>query len=516
MDVEIRNERHPVRLGQVLSEALEIFSHSFQSVYNKLVVSGTDLVLVECLEKVLTDGNMRQAVPPICQLLLRLYYCEHEQFQDSIAIVGGDLFPPLLATVFIGATEHEEFTTPAKNLLKKVDKMSIDFRDVPWAHSLLDTFQEVAESASPETHLKPLSFFMQWLVEGIPLKTESNKSFVMKHPEFFDSIAANFSSDFRPGRPLNVYVSRFIKLLSQSTSSRSRLIQKRGVFQLLLLLFCDNNVESKTEVVETLALIALDRSGRTKILVSFDHTFFELSQQALGIPELAPLTLAFLNVLLLHFPANLFMTRWTRLLPQLTKQAALEKVWSLLAAQAISCISRTALVGSRRGEEDLLDALIQLCGSTNARVRYEGASALLHQVQSQPTSAFFIVHVSEAKDALASMALDEDSAVRAVAVETLSTLASSPLNVNALAKNQMIVDALARNAMKQSQGSKEKIQQHAIVAILRLVVQRRSIAIVAKQSHVVRSLTEYGSSSHTDQLLKTAALRAVTCLSPYI
>jgi hypothetical protein len=419
----------------------------------------------------------------------------------------------LLATLFIDDSNVE---TSAVDLMQRLNQIKLNLKDVPWSDSLLDLFREVVDNVDPNSNVAPVSFILTWLLEGLLLHSESNKLFMMSRTGCFDSIVTKFATTFRPGCRVNQNVSRLLNILSQVGANRPVMVQQRDFFRLLFLLLLDNKMETKVEIFKTLALTALDPVGRTRIFTFLNHKFIDLSIRALDDQQLVSSSLKFVYVLALHMSGKSLLSKRPALLAELTKQAMIRKEHSILAARVIGSISKTLPVNSCSSEVDLLDALLQLCSAEDCKIRYEGACALLNQVQSQPVCSFFIAHVPEAKDVIAKIAEDDDSAVRALAAEIISNLASSPLNAKTLAENRPILDALVKNATRPRDESNETAQKHAVAAILRLVVQQRSIKTVAKQQHVVRSLSEYGSSGNKDQTLRQAALRGVVCLSSYI
>jgi hypothetical protein len=496
--------------------ALCTFDHQYQDVHNKLVVGGADRTLVKRLDNAVADPEKREAIDPICRLLLMLYRCGDDQFQDSVAIVGGDLFPPLLATVFLKDGKEELCTASAHALMQRLNRMKLDLRDVPWSHSVLDLFREVIDVVDPSTHVEPLSFVMTWLVEGLLLQRENNKLFLMEHPGIFDSTVTKFASTFRPGCAVNLQVSKFMKILALGTENRAAMVQRLDFFRLLFLLSHDECVELRKEVLETLTLTSLDRVGRTKTLEYLDHRFIDFSIEALDNTALLSDSLQFIDVLARHVPGKILLSQRPALLSELTKQATLgeENEHSLMAAQAVVRFAKSLSVNHGKG--DLLDAILSLCKAKDHRIRYEGTHALLEQCQSRPGCSFFIVHVSEATTILARLVVDENSEVRTLAAEVVANLASSPLNVRALAGHKPLLNALAATATSVCKPLNEKAQQHAIAAILHVVVHHRSIEAVAKHNNVIRSLSEHGFSPDKDQMLKQAAPRVVACLSSYI
>lgn len=474
-------ECDPVKLMHHFMRALVAFNHDFQDVHNKLVISGMDRVLVECLDAAVRDPKRIEAIEPICQLLLMLYRCGDEQFQDSIAIVGGDLFPPLLASVFIKDWKDKQCPS-AMALMERMNQIELGLRDVPWSHSLLEIFREVIDNVDPTSHVEPLSFIMTWLVEGLLLRTKTNKHYLMNHPGIFDSIVTKFAETFRPGCPVNLNLSRFTRILSEAPANRSIMVQRSEFLRLVFLLYHDNCVNTKIEVFKTLALVALDQTGRAKVFAFLDHKFIDISIQTLDNPDLASCSLTFLNVIALHISGKVILSKRPALLTDLAKHANLEAGHSILAAAAIGQLSKTLSVNSRTEECGLLDTVLQLCSAKDHRVRLIGACTLLDQVQNRPACGFFLVHVPEATDALATMAKDDNTDVRAMAAMVLAKLASSPLNIQAIARNKLLLGALAETAIRPSAHSKDTAaQQHAVFAILRLVMRQRPIETVAKQ-----------------------------------
>lgn len=494
--------------------ALCTFDHHFQDVFNKLVVGGADRTLVKCLDNAVADPKRREAIDPICNLLLMLYRCGDDQFQDSVAIVGGDLFPSLLAVMFVQDSK-EELRGSAQVLMERLNKMKLDLRDVPWSHSLLDIFQEVIDAVDPSTHVEPLSFVMTWLVEGLLLRRENNKIFLMEHPGIFNSVVTKFANSFQPGCVMNHNVSKCMKILALSSTNRNMMFRQVDLFRLLFLLSHDERVEIRKEVLETLTLASLDQVGRTKTLEYLDHRFVDFSIEALDHEALLRCSLQFIELLAKHVPGKKLLSKRPTLLLELTKVVTIEeKELSLLAAQTVAQFAKSLSVNHGKG--DLLDAILSLCKSKDHRIRYQGTQTLLDQCQSRPGCSFFVVHASDATAVLAKLVVDRNSEVRALATEIVANLASSPLNVRALAAHRPMLDALAVTATRGCEPSNEKPRQNAVAAILHVVVHHRSIEAVAKQNSIVQSLSQYGLSVDKDPILRQAALRSVACLSSYI
>lgn len=511
MHVEIAVEKKPNRVFDLVVEALEICDHYFEDIHNKLVVGGADKTLVSRLDAAVADPTKHKAIDPICKLLLMIYRCGEHQFQDSIAIVGGELFPPLLATIFLSNTNKAIYNS-AIALMDRLVRNRIDLRDVPWSRSLLDLFQEIIETADLGTHGEPISFVVTWMVEGLLLQRENNKIFLMQHRSLFESIVTKFANTFRPGCKVNVPVCRFMQILAIPPLNRLVMVKSLHFLRLLFLLLHDDCVETKKIVFEILTQLSLDRVGRTRIFAFLDHKFLELATKALDNSNLCEHSLSFIGVLVVHIPGKILSNKRPNLVRDLTKQAMLGEAHSQQAAQVFVQFAKSLSINNGKG--DLLDAILELCNAKDIRIRVEGTNALLFQAQSRPACSFFIVHVPEATAMLANMLqLSNEGEIRGIAAEIVASLAASPLNVKALARNTSLLNALAANATTNSEPINERAQRHAVVAILRLVVHHRSFQAVAQEDNIVQSLCEFGSTVDQAQKLKEAALRGDACLS---
>lgn len=495
-----------------ISEALSTYDHYFEDVHNKLVVGGADKILVERLDEAVANSKQHEAIDPICRLLLMIYRCGDHQFQESVAIVGGDLFPPLLATVFL--QEERDTYNSVFLLMKRLIRNKLDLRDVPWSFSLLDLFQEIIDVVDPCTREEPLSFVMTWLVEGILLQRENNKLFLMGHPCLFNSIVIKFANTFRPGCATNLLVVKFMLILATATINRLEMVKNVDYLRLLFLLCHDDCTETQEMVLEILAITASDREVTTRIFNFLDHKFVDIAIKALDDVCLSKNAINFVKVLVTNVSGNSILSKRPNLLQELTKQAVKAKEHSHEAAQIVTQLAQSLSVNNGRG--DLLDAILQLCKAIDCRIRRQGTKVMLAQAQSRPACSFFIVHVPEVTGVIAEMLLDDDSEVRGTAAEIIACLASSSLNVNALVRNKPLLDALAENATTTDEPTNEKAQQHAVIAILHLVVHHRSIKAVAKQHKIAQSLSEFGLSGDREQILKQAAIRGVACLSLYM
>ncbi len=497
----------------LLSEALNTCDHYFIDVHNKLVVGGADRILVKHLDRVVADPNQHETIDPICKLLLMIYRCGDHQFQDSVAIVGGDLFPPLLATIFFNEGD-EALLASAVTLMGRLKNNKLDLRDVPWSSSLLNLLQEIIDAVDPCTHGVALSLVMSWLVEGLLLQRENNKLFMMGHPGLFNAIVTKFANTFRPHCAANLYVAEFMKILALATTNRLEMVKNIDFLRLLFLLFHDNCIETRQVVLEILRLTALDRFGSTKVFAFLDHKFIDIATKGFDNPCLRENSFSFVKEIVANISGEILLSKRPTLLRELTKQAVLEVEHSVEAVKVVAQLAKSCSVNNGKG--DLFDAILQLCKARDPRIRLVGANTLLSQAQSGTACSFFLVHLPEATDIIAKMMRDDDLEVKDTATEIVSCLASCPLNAKALARNLPLLDALAENATRNDESRNERGQRSAVVAILHLVVHHKSIETVAKQQKIVRSLSEFGSSGDQGQKLKQAALRGVACLSLYM
>lgn len=497
---------------EILYSAVPLFNHNFQEVHNKLVVSGADKVLVACLDSAVADPSLRTAIDPTCRLITMIFRCGDAQFQDSMSIVGGDLFPPLLATLFLNESETP-CPVSAFSLMRRLNQVRLDLRDVPWSRSLLSLFREAIMVVDPCENLEPLSFVMTWLVDGLLLQSDHNKFYLMEHPKFFDAVVDKFSSTFRPGRHVNHQVAKFTKFLALATVNRAKMVEKVNFFCLLFLLSHDDSVECRGQVLETLKLVALDRGGRHKVMKYLEHKFVDVSVEALQDRELQNAALQLILILATSDAEKVLLSRHPELLTELTSIVYAQTPCSLLAAQVAARL--TANLSVHNGKANALNTVLRLCSSENPLIRREGACVLWEQARKSQACSFFIVHVPEALATITAMAADIDLEVRAAAIEIVVTLASNPLNVRALASSRELLSILAESVVAPCDPTFQHAKKQAIVSILRLVVHRKSLAVIAKQENIVRSLAEYGESAEKNDRLKQAALRGVASLTSY-
>jgi len=460
-----------------MSEALHVFDHSICEIHNKMVVFGADRVLAKHLDAMVTPPTNRKGFSSICRLFLLLYRCDDDHFQDSIAIVGSVLFPCLLAASYIpGAMQNSQQSIP--QLAQRLCDINLDLRDLPWSHQLFGYFQDVVESEETLTDQYPLSMVLSWLVDGMLSRRENNKRFVMKHPTLVNAIIDKFAISFRPDCRLNLKVSQFCKLMAFATANRLVMMQRRSLLRLLFLLLHDEKIATRIAVLETLALLSLDRTGRTKLFNFLDHKLVDMSIKALQEETMASTALEFISVLVQHFSGKILVFSCPLLLEEVTAVAVWNKSYSLKAAKILRRLAETMSINAEGGS--LLDCVLQLCGAMDQDVRYEGLRVLCRQCQSRPGCSFFVVHVPEAVSTLATLVTDPHEKVRSLSVELISVLAGTSLNVKVLAKNDRLLMALSSNMAIPDTQLREKVQTSAILALLHLI----------RYEHPAQKLTE--------------------------
>lgn len=423
---------------------LTVFDHDYRIVHNKLVVGGADRILVRRLDEAVVDPKQRAAIDPLCKLLLMLYRCSDDRLQDSLAFVGGELFPTLLAIVFLGDQEN---TCPASvyELMHRLNKIRLNLQDVTWSWNLLTLFREVIDTIDSYTNPESVSFIMDWFVKGPLLQCERNRLFLMDFPGLFNSIVMKVLLFFKPGDPVNAKIAIFLRMLAESTINRAKMIRTKNFFPVLILLLQDESKETRGEILGTLKLLALESSGRSRVFACFDGIFVEVSINSLGVPGLKMPALEFLIILLAFFETGkLLLKQHPDLLSYVCRAASPNEQSFLLFAQTVSRLASFLKVSSDKG--GLLGVIVQLCTSKDPRVRLEGAIALLEQTQS-PASSFFIVRVPEAVDMINKISVDKDSKVRDAAAEIVSALSSTSLNERALAHNRKMSGMLTTNVV---------------------------------------------------------------------
>lgn len=474
-------------LHRLLKEALRLFDHENSKVHNKLIVAGADRVLAGQLEIAVVNPHRRHGIIPLCRLFLMLYRCDDEHFQDSLAVVGGSLFPSLLA-----ASYTDEFVTardgPIRKLIQRVEDIRIDLRDVPWAGRILEYCIDIIEKEQLPSigEENSLSFVLSWLVDGVLTKRENNKRFIMSHPALFDCIVQKFASNFSPACPENLQVSRFGKTMALATSNRLIMVRKNSYLQLLFLLLHDEETATRVTVYETLALLSLDKAGRNKIFSFLDHKIVDMSIKALRQRETTSGALAFLEVLIKHFTSKIILFACPKLPNELAWVSNQDETWSLQAAQALRQLSVTMSLSA--GGSELLDCLLQLCDATDPIIRYEGVRTLYDQCVSSPGCEYFVVRVG-AVSKLASMASDADGNVKALTIELVEKLASRNLNARPLAKHKHLLAALAAAATSSDSTHCKKTQRNAMTALLHLVMYQKPANNVEKSLNKRKTTT---------------------------
>ena len=455
-----------------------------------MVVGGADKILAKHFEAVVKYPEKREAISPLCRLFLMLYRCDDDHFQDSLAVVGGVLFPCLLATSYIhGSVKYTK--QPIWALTRRLGDINLDMRDLPWSHQLFDYFQEVVENAESLTNTDPLSIVLSWLVDGMLSRRENNKRFVMNHPTLFDCIIEKFANNFRPDCALNLKVSQFSKFLALATVNRLIMVESRNYLRLLFLLLHDERMATRNTVFETLALLSLDRTGRTKLFTFLDHKLVDMSMKALQEEAVASTALEFLGVLVHHFSAKVLLLSCPALLLEIVDVAILNESYSIKAAKILRRLADTMSINAEGGS--LLDCILRLCSALDCRVRSEGVRALAGQCESRSGCGFFVVHVPEAVDTLAALVLDPDDKVRVLSLQLVASLAGVSLHVNVLGRNGRLLEALVTNATAPHERLGEKTQASAMLSLLYLIGHEDPEQAVSH--HMCKSVTPSANST---------------------
>lgn len=431
---ELSSLHCPFELATRLEEASVLFDHHWEEVHNRLVVFGADRILVGCLERAVSGSTRRYEIAPICTILNLLYRCSNEHFQDSLAIVGGNLFPPLLATMFLDEVEGVDHNPAVLSLVHKLNCIQVELRDVPWSHSLLESFREVVEKVEPSSNIETLSLMLNWLTDGLLPQMQENKRFLLDNPSFFETLLERFSLTFQPGYETNQAIGKLLKILAFVAVNRSSMVKRMDFFRLLFLLLHDTCPKTQVLVFETLQLAALDKTGRQHILSFLENRIIEKSIEALEVPTLQVPALRLVHVLLSFDDSReRLASSQPALLNQLRSLTKKESQVSLVAAQSLSRLVSTIPVTTTGA--NILDDILHMCSSENTLIRREGSVSLMKQANSL-ACAFLMVRSPATHAVLWKTANDEDMKVRLTCKKTIKILCSNRLNMMVLLRTK--------------------------------------------------------------------------------
>jgi hypothetical protein len=490
------------------------FDHNVATLHNQLVKAGAPSVLLRCLERALEDEKRRDEVDPICQLLCMLYRCSDRQAEDSLVAVGGELYPFLIAILFLGKTRQVwKVPESAYQLIHRLRTLEVNLRAMRHSGPLLRLFREVIENVDVSVDLEPLYHVME-LLATLSRNSES-KTLVIDYPGLFDSVVLKFSNSFRPGRKVNRGVIHFLHALALSSRNKGIMVEKHEFFRLLFLLLHDDDVDTRRETLVTLKLIAMENFGRSTLFVYWGHRFVDSLIRSVRIEEVAVASLEVLIQLICRDTA-MMMCKHKDLLDRLTCLASAKSgitQSSPLAAHAIKRLS-TYVPLNGKGMWALLEAIVQLSSSEHHRIRLWGARAFVEQSQ-MPACSFVIMRTPHVVDLITELLMDENPTVKSNAIAAVFNLACSPMNLRVMGRNRLLMDALA-DAITDCKQVDDAARRQAVLTILCLANHQKSMKMVAKQHNVVASLSRYGVSADEDKDLKKAALHGVIWLVPHM
>eukprot|EP00539_Tryblionella_compressa_P010461 CAMPEP_0178801352 /NCGR_PEP_ID=MMETSP0745-20121128/13304_1 /TAXON_ID=913974 /ORGANISM="Nitzschia punctata, Strain CCMP561" /LENGTH=267 /DNA_ID=CAMNT_0020460187 /DNA_START=594 /DNA_END=1393 /DNA_ORIENTATION=+ len=252
-------------------------------------------------------------------------------------------------------------------------------------------------------------------------------------PGFFKSIL----QDFMHLREASYSIAVFLLVLAQDLDSRLKIIDTPEFFHVLSVLLRDDSVATRKIAITQLNLIAVEKTGRTKLITYGGSALFDSiidCVQTCGNDETFSV---FIRRFIRIDTAKILYNEESIMNKVLGHSSSTQS--NVIAAKVIHRLSSFLFVNGK-GMERLLNAILSASASNCSRVRYWGVKALANQAKTEALQLF--------------------SEVCELALGVVVDLASNPLNHRALTKNAIILASLTTAA---SNGSKT-----AILAMIRL------------------------------------------------
>jgi hypothetical protein len=493
-----------VQLASMIEPALMTFDHFDVRWYNHLVQAGALSVLLNCLERVLSEGESWAIVDSICKLMCMLLRCSDLHASQAIASSEGGLLHLAVAALHM---EHRlgesKLSSYISQLVTRLSALQVNLEDMKASSRFLSLCREILED-STEADDVDLLFFAIQLMAGV-VQHQVSKAGFMKHPGLFESLVSSLLKSFEPGSKVNCGIAKLVHTLARHTPSKVIMIKNKGFSKLLVLLLHDSNVDTQLEAMLTFKLLVVERFGRNKL---FRDGVCSILDAAVG--SCVKLQLCSLKTLLYLISDDTASIIYKRrgFLHQLTNIAKTQSSAEagLLSAQVIKRLSTYVHVHGR-GKGSMLESIVGLLSSTEGPVRYWGLRALLDQSRVKPCS-FFLSRTKQIVGMLNKLSRDSEPHTRAIAIEIVFNFATQVVNLPILAKNRELMDSLAVTIAEQ--GCEDTVaRRQAVLVVLCLSRHERSKAIVAKHCSIVESLAKFGVSQDDDNELRGAALHGV-------
>lgn len=186
---------------------------------------------------------------------------------------------------------------------------------------------------------------------------------------------------------------------------------------------------------------------------------------------------------------------------------------SAIAAKGIKRLS-VYIQTRHKSHHDFCDSLVRMSACSGLDVCLWTARAYVEQTL-RVSSSFILVRSDSNIAGLLALARSKHIRVRVSAVEAIANLAQEAANAKRLSTNDAVFDILIKsiNETEEDDGG-ECVRREAVRAILLMANHRAASKRVAKQSGLIRSLSQYGTSIDGDVDLKRAALHGVLVLAP--
>jgi hypothetical protein len=447
-------------------------------------------------------------------LLCLIFRCSDKHAALSINAIGGDLYPLLIAILFLDKNlPGWNVPNSAYQLINRLNTLEVALHSMNASKHLLQFCRGIIENCDVDIDARPLSHVIG-LLAAISRQCE-NKTVVMDQPGLFHSLVSKFAKSFRLDHRCNFEVAKLLHALAWNQRNKSEMVQKPEVFNLLLQLIHESSMDTCLEALAALRHVTIENFGISKLVEQRAlKKFGEALVESLETKELQEASLEVMIHLVCRETA-IKLYKNENLLHRLIDLASTkpDTTPAVLAAQVIKRIA-TYIPISGRGKEVLLEAIIQLTSSTNQRIRYWGVQALVESSQ-DPACSFLLMRTPVVAKVLSNLLVDYNPTVKASAIAAVLNLASNPINLRVLAKKGALLEALATTVA--GRGRVDDIaRRQAVLAFLFLANHNKSKKIVAKQHNVVASLSKYGVSEDDDRELKNAALHGVIWLASHM
>jgi hypothetical protein len=459
-----------------------------------------------------------QDVEPICRLIGMLCLrCSKEVQRTAMMENGSDLILMLFSFLFTSHTLLSvESRSAVTDLLRQLPETFPCLFKVKRHVQILRGLRQIIEECDMKSDRRHVLEIMH-LLASFSSQME-NKRIIAESPGLIHSIVSRMTQSVRKRCELNVETALLFKNLAMDAKNRPIMASHTQLIELLILLLGDKRIETQSMSIGALKLLIMEAHTRKVVLSNSKKKIFKALQKALDSKELRLDATQMITNLIISRKAAVDLSNQSQLLKKFVAYSSQSEDADLAraASQTLKRIA-THVPTSHESYGILLDSIIQQSESNDSRVRYWACRAFLAQ-SLIPGSSFYLVRHSQMIGTLSRLANDENSKVKAAAIEVLHSLASNEANVKRLALDSRILDALVSSAEAAHDAAEDETvaqaRRHAIQAILHISSHSKSKRRVAKHFGLVKCLSAFAISNDDDNELKIAAIHGVLMLVP--